>query len=333
MHTVQIVNVASHDMDRFGTERDAARDGETCFGHELFLHRGADEFLAGTMPFIADALERDEPLLVAVAPARCELIGGELGADAARVAFVDMHQLGRNPARIIPAWRRFLDKHQMQGRAPRGIGEPIWPGRREAELDECARHERLVNVAFGGGPPWRLMCTYDLDALRAPELLAVQHSHPFTSVGAERRANAAFLAACDAYAGELSAPPADRRELRFETGALVEVRKAVAGWTSATRLAPDRVSDLVVAVNELASNSVRHAGGSGTLRMWVQNGTATCEISDGGCITSPLAGRVEPGPGQLGGRGLWMANQVCDLVQIRSAPDIGTTVRAHMHMQ
>jgi anti-sigma regulatory factor (Ser/Thr protein kinase) len=320
-------------MDRFGTERDAARDDEACFLHELLFHNGADEFLAGAMPFIAEAFERDEPVLVAVAPARCELIAGELGADAARVTFVDMHQLGRNPARIIPAWRRFLDAHQMRGRAPRGIGEPIWPGRCDAELDECARHERLVNVAFGGGPPWRLMCTYDLDALSESELLAAQHSHPFTCVGAKRRANDAFLAACDPYAGELSPPPAHRRELRFGAGALVEVRKAVAGWTSATRLAPKRVADLVVAVNELASNSVRHAGGSGTLRMWVQNGTATCEISDGGYITSPLAGRVKPGPGQLGGRGLWMANQVCDLIQIRSAPEVGTTVRAHMRMQ
>ena len=49
-------------------------------------------------------------------------------------------------------------------------------------------------------------------------------------------------------------------------------------------------------------------------------------------ITSPddpLVGRVKPVPTQVGGRGLWLANQFCDLVQIRSGDD-GTAVRLQM---
>jgi len=41
--------------------------------------------------------------------------------------------------------------------------------------------------------------------------------------------------------------------------------------------------------------------------------------------------RVRPTPTQTGGRGLWMANQVCDLVRIRSG-DTGTAVRLHMSL-
>jgi hypothetical protein len=37
------------------------------------------------------------------------------------------------------------------------------------------------------------------------------------------------------------------------------------------------------------------------------------------------AGQNHPG----GGRGLWLTNQLCDLVQIRSG-DAGTVVRAHV---
>jgi hypothetical protein len=44
----------------------------------------------------------------------------------------------------------------------------------------------------------------------------------------------------------------------------------------------------------------------------------------------PLTDRRRPAPNQDGGRGLWLANQLCDLVQIRSFPS-GTTVRMHMH--
>jgi hypothetical protein len=38
---------------------------------------------------------------------------------------------------------------------------------------------------------------------------------------------------------------------------------------------------------------------------------------------------VWPEPGELDGRGLWLANQLCDLVQIRSGAG-GTRVRLQM---
>ena len=50
------------------------------------------------------------------------------------------------------------------------------------------------------------------------------------------------------------------------------------------------------------------------------------EVEDGGTITDPLAGRRRPAPGSTSGFGLWLAHQVCDLVQVRSTAD-GTLVR------
>jgi len=77
-----------------------------------------------------------------------------------------MRVLERNPARIIPAWRRFLDRQGGDRRSVRGIGEPIWSGREEQELTECQRHESLLNVAFDHGQAWRLLCPYDLELSR-----------------------------------------------------------------------------------------------------------------------------------------------------------------------
>ena len=54
-----------------------------------------------------------------------------------------------------------------------------------------------------------------------------------------------------------------------------------------------------------------------------------CEVRDGGRIDDPLAGRRRPSAAQVGGYGLWLANQVCDLVQLRSVPQ-GMVVRVHM---
>jgi hypothetical protein len=49
-------------------------------------------------------------------------------------------------------------------------------------------------------------------------------------------------------------------------------------------------------------------------------------VLDAGRVDDPLVGRRPPRPDSDSGRGLWMANQLCDLVQLRSG-DGGTAVR------
>jgi anti-sigma regulatory factor (Ser/Thr protein kinase) len=83
-------------------------------------------------------------------------------------------------------------------------------------------------------------------------------------------------------------------------------------------------------VNEVATNSLRHADGWGVIRIWEEPHALVCDVRDGGTFDEPLAGRERPVPEEIGGFGLWLSNQVCDLVQIRSFP-AGTVVRLHMH--
>ena len=93
----------------------------------------------------------------------------------------------------------------------------------------------------------------------------------------------------------------------------------------------ERVADLVLAVDEIAANSIRHGEGAGTLRMWCEGGGVICEVRDRGRIVDPLAGRARVDQLAEGGRGLWLANQLCDLVQIRTFA-AGTVVRLHMRL-
>ena len=62
-----------------------------------------------------------------------------------------------------------------------------------------------------------------------------------------------------------------------------------------------RVADTATAVNEVASNTLRHAGGRGVLRMWEAEDTFICEVSDDGASTNPLVGRVHPDVGESPG--------------------------------
>jgi anti-sigma regulatory factor (Ser/Thr protein kinase) len=243
--------------------------------------------------------------------------------------------LGRNPARIIPFWRQFVDEHGGRNRSLRGIGEPVWPGRSGAEIDECQRHESLLNYAFWHGPAWRLLCPYDGAGLDDDVLEAAHDSHTCVSGSAADEDEAAGEGldprACRPFAGVLSPRPESAAAFAFDRGDLHAARTLVADEARRAGLSPDRTFDLVAAVGELTANSVRHGGGSGRLGVWSEGEAVLAEVEDVGTIEEPLTGRLRPAPSQEGGRGVWMANQLCDLVQIRSGQE-GTTVRLRMEL-
>jgi anti-sigma regulatory factor (Ser/Thr protein kinase) len=307
--------------------------GAAGFCHEVAFYGDAQEFLDTTVPFIRSGLDDDEPILVAVRRRKIELLEDELGDDAGKVHFVDMVELGRNPARIIPAWHDFLDANLQPAGGVRGIGEPIWPGRSEPELDECRRHESLLNVAFGDGPAWSLLCPYDSGALDDDVLEAARRNHPYTRCNGTLAPSDAWAGteSFSPFAGSLSAPPGDSRTLAFGCEELGKTRALATKEAGDAGLPDYRAADLAIAVGELAANSIRHGGGAGTLRAWREADALLVEVDDAGWIEAPLVGRVRPTPAQEGGRGLWMANQLCDLMQIRSGAG-RTAVRLRMSL-
>jgi anti-sigma regulatory factor (Ser/Thr protein kinase) len=298
------------------------------------MYAGDAEFLAGTVPFILDGLEAGEPVLVVERPEKADLLRAELGVDAGSVQFADMLKVGANPARIIPAWQDFVARHGGRGRPLRGIGEPIWREREPAELIECQRHESLLNVAFASGAEWWLLCPYDTVALDPLVIDEARRSHPFVWEGADHRQSQDFrgLSASGArFDAPLPEPPLSHHDLDFGPGGLAGLREFVAGHARGAGIGAKRTDDVVVAVSEVAANSVRHGGGRGILRLWSEPRAFVCEIRDNGYFDRPLVDRKRPGKDPAAPRGLWLANQLCDLVQIRSLPS-GTVVRLHLRM-
>ncbi len=309
---------------------------KSAFRHEaLFYEDGDHGFVDGTLELVRDALEREAGVLVTVGGERAAALREALAADARQVHFADMRRLGRNPARIIPQWRDFVREHTLgEEGAALAIGEPVWRGRGAAELEECERHEALVNLAFNDGPGWHLLCPYDLDGLDDAVIDAAKLAHPLFARGAEHDLNERYACAhkpARPFAGALPAPRAPVSELTFALDGLSSVRHAVSGWASEQALDQERVEELVLAVDELAANSIRHGGGAGTLRYWREDAVLMCEVRDAGWLHAPLVGRIRPAVDARGGRGVWLANQLCDLVQIRSS-HAGSVVRVHMSL-
>lgn len=312
------------------SRNEQGRDELAAFSHEAFFYGDPAGFVAGAQAFVEEGLAAGEDVMVALPAERLQLLRGALGADAARVVMADMADVGRNPARIIPAWRDFVFAGQASGRRVRGIGEPIWSGRGADELAECQLHEVLLNVAFDGQPAWRLLCPYDSTSLPPGVLDEARRSHPYVQEGGHSRPSDTFEARSGpvVLTGGLPDRPATARPLFFDAESLPQVRRTVAAWAGEALPEP-YATDLVLAVHEIAANSVRHGGGNGRLHCWRDGDAFVCEVHDRGLLPRPLLGReIPPIDGEVG-RGLWLANQLCDLVQLRTSVD-GTVVRLRL---
>jgi anti-sigma regulatory factor (Ser/Thr protein kinase) len=127
----------------------------------------------------------------------------------------------------------------------------------------------------------------------------------------------------------LPLPPLRASRLEFGLDDLHDLRAQVAATATAVGLSERRTSDLVAAASELAANSVLHGGGRGLATIWGEDHAAFVEVADAGHITDPDVGTRRPDPKVEHGRGLYIANQLCDEVAIDSG-ESGTRVRLRM---
>ncbi|MFI5713720.1 anti-sigma factor RsbA family regulatory protein [Kribbella sp. NPDC051620] len=303
------------------SDPDAPSGSPAGFQHDAFVYADDDEFVRRAAPFLRDGLIAGDAVLAALPEARIALLRKELGDLADEVTFIDITVAGRNPARIIPLWADILREHD--GRPIRALGEPAYPGRSAAEYAEAKLHEALLNVAFQYSGPFRLRCPYSVTLGLDPA-----GNHPAPACEPARDWDDVALRL---FGAPLAGVPetAERRE--FGLAELTGVRRWVADRARSYGLQADQVDDLALASHEICTNSVRFGGGRGTLSLWTQDGSLVLDIADGGRIDDLLVGRVLPRNDGRGGRGVWLANQLCDLVQIRSGA-AGTQVRLHSRL-
>ena len=302
--------------------------------HFALFYGDAGEFAAGTLDFVRVGLERGERVLVAVAGEKIEEMRAALNGGSPHAEFWDMTELGRNPGRIIPAVKDWVDRGR--GRRCRFIGEPIWPGRAASEVVEATRHEALINLAFADAPV-TLLCPYDVAGLDRRVLADAERTHPrllrcgekCADGGHPSRRYADPLVTWQARDWPLPDPvPAPPSHI-VNLSDLRATRAFATRHLRAAGLGDRRLEDAVLAVDEAATNALVHGTGTTALRIWRDGDRVICEVSDEGRLEEPLAGRRRPQPDWSGGRGVWLMNQLCDLVELRPT-HAGTVVRLHV---
>jgi anti-sigma regulatory factor (Ser/Thr protein kinase) len=298
--------------------------------HEVVFYRGRDQLERTAREFVEAGLAAGEPVLVALPHESLEVVARALDGTPGSVAFEDLARSGGNPGRILPVFQDWVDRHRGRVRV---LGEPAWPGRSRAEMVECLRHESLVNVALAQAE-MTMLCQYDAERLEVDVQSGAEATHPrVLEPDGRRSASTRYVEPPELHLPErwpLEPPPADVDALVFE-GDLWRLRQFVGSDERVVALGVERGRRLLLSVNEAATNALEYGDGRCEVKIWRDGASVISEVSSGGWFDDPLAGRLRPAQDAVSGRGLWLINQLCDMVELRSA-EPATVVRMHMRV-
>jgi anti-sigma regulatory factor (Ser/Thr protein kinase) len=306
------------------TEANPSRPARTLL-HETLLYPNLSAYLAAVVPFIRDGLAAGEPVLVAVPTPKVRMIADALGDDADRVEFVDLAEQARNPGRLIPTvLRAFLDRYGT--RPTRIVSESLWPERQPDEIPVVVRQEALVNRVFASYPT-TILCPYDADGLPTQLLSLANRTHPTVVEGRNQLP-------CGGYADPERVvevfnerAPDDSPaavELAYDERTLPLVQALVGDYGARVGLPEQRIADLLAALGEVAGSALPEKG-EGTVRVTGRGDRLVCEVRTPGRFDDLLAGLRRPAEDTPRGRGLFVANLLCDLVETHTHDDSSST--------
>lgn len=302
--------------------------------HAILRYRNQREHVAACARHVQAGVTAGAAVLVAATQEHLECLRRELPLDGSDVLMCDLSSRGADPGRVLSQIRMFA--RDNAGRPVRCVQDVGWHGRPREYLEEAIRYESLLGQALAGFPA-DVLCGYDAQ-VDADLLAAAEQAHPVAVDSTRRSASNSFAANATAHSlgrkligHTLSGPPEDAAALRFRDDQ-AQVRRFTAARARDAGLPADRVMDLVIAVGELAGNTLLHTNEAGTLAVWTTQDEIVCQVSDSGEIADPLAGTLRPDPDETGSRrGLWLVHQVSDLVQVRTGSS-GTAIRVHMRL-
>ncbi|MEV6829538.1 anti-sigma factor RsbA family regulatory protein [Amycolatopsis sp. NPDC051102] len=298
------------------------------YDHAAVHYTSDAELLAVAVPFLEGGLAAGEPTLVSLEPDRAELVRDAL-APSAPVEFLVAGDLYARPAAAIRSYRELMAGFVAGGAAGIRIFGEIPQAVIDTSWDWWARYESAVNHAYDEFP-LRSMCAYDTRTTPRHVLADVARTHPFVATpDGGHHTNSGYVDPRSFLAVprpmtplpiELTAPRVELADPRPS-----DARRAVAAAAPAG-LAEGELDDLVLAVSEIVDNALRHGRPPVRVRIWADAGHVVVTVHDTGVgPDDPFAGLL-PADRRVGGRGLWIAHQVCAEVALHH-DDTGFTVR------
>jgi anti-sigma regulatory factor (Ser/Thr protein kinase) len=290
--------------------------------HHAFVYESDEEYVAGTAAFLKEGLDAGEAAIVANTRDGLAMMRDALGADADRVAFVDVSATYTRPAHTVARYYgTFLE--QLQG-APsvRAVATGQF-GATPAEWQEWMTYEAITNFAYSHLPVW-VVCAYDASRLPDAVLELAWRAHP--EVLADGWRDNDQFEDPRALVQKLTPEPRPLAGLRsFSVNDVDGFREQLARELMAEEVPEARTLDMLLAGTEVAANAVSHGDGIEEVRVGRADGRFVCEVIDRGAgFDDPLAGYLAPRDGRA--TGLWVARQLAWKLECFHSPK-GFTVR------
>ena len=280
----------------------------TALRHNALVYGSDDEYLARAVPFLTEGLAAGEGAIVAHTKPGLGMMREALGAEAARVTFVDVSAAYTRPARTLAAYHKVYAEQLQHTPTLRAVAD-VQFGPDAGEWDRWTGYEAVFNRSFGHLPAW-VLCSYDANGTPDPILEGVWQTHPEV-VDAGRWTASALFQDPDAVLRR-TAPPIRELPALWPVAPATgpeQIREAVAREIVSAGYGEAKTLEMLLAVTEIADNAVRHGGGIAEVRAGEARGRFVCEITDRGTgFDDPAAGYLAPRPGA--GSGLWVARQL-----------------------
>jgi anti-sigma regulatory factor (Ser/Thr protein kinase) len=304
-------------------------------GHGALVYRDPGGFIDGVDAFVRAGLRGGEDVLSIVTGEKAGWLREALGGDADAIEFVDADAFYDRHGPMFSRMLGYLERHGVRGRGRvRIVAEQALALREPPDVREYMRYEAASNVAYSRFDA-SVLCPYDAARLPDEILLAAMSTHPQILENGQSRRSALFMDPRSFVRRSVRDRPAPsgiapRRLERTED--IAAARAFVRGHAQAAGLSAQAVEDFTIAVSEVATNAFRY--GSAPRRLWsyVEDGYLICQVRDAGSgVRDALAGYLPPESQRLDGRGLWLAHQLCDIVEI-ACDTAGTSVCLHMRL-
>jgi anti-sigma regulatory factor (Ser/Thr protein kinase) len=297
--------------------------------HQALLYGDEDTFLGTAVPFLHDGLEDGGAVLAVVAEPNIMALKGTMGRDASPVMFVASEGFYVHPARTIAQYHQIVQK--TLPKRVWALAEPVWRGRTVEERRDWQRYESAINITFETSGA-QVICAYDTRVITDDVLESTGVTHPVLLEGQGAHKSRGYveptLFSVNGDRDPLPPPSVVPDVLRLgDSLSELRVLRTFLSERAAHHKMPAKViSKFLVAVDEVASNALRHGAPPMEVRVWAEDGMLYGEVMDfGHWRPDAMIGHVPQDAG-LGSFGLWGVRLLADTMQLRTGWS-GTVVR------
>lgn len=301
------------------------------YRHEALLFASQQALLEASVPWLRAGLDAGDVIALACDAEHNAALAAALGHHPA-VRMLPQERIYHKAVDAVAFYHDLItatvaaDHHRV-----RVLGE-VGFGTSARGREEWLRFEAVCNHALAPLPLWSVCAYYTPDlpqSLVATALL----THPWLRTADGTASNNDYVPPDRLLNGvgpNLPTPNAEAATVALaHNDELRELRYVLRERLEDLDMSSETADAMVLAVNEVAGNALRHGRPPVLVTLWVTATHILCDVTDRGPgITDPLAGYTPPDPLRLPehGAGLWMTRRLCDEVTTARRPT-GFTVR------